>query len=204
MAWTDCGVRPRWPITGISASTSASIIGSRLRPPSSFTAWAPARMSWAALRTVSSTDDVVAQPRQVSDDERRRLGPGARRADMVGDVVDGDLERVVVAEDDHGDRVTDEDEVDPRVIGDARTGRVVGGDHDQRLGPVTDLAAADRRCGHRPACGTLFGRTHVSLLRLVQRSASDSPANVPRGPQNDLAERESGASPAATTQSVRQ
>ena len=41
-------------MTGISASTMASIIGSRLRPPSSFTAWAPARMSAAALRTVSS------------------------------------------------------------------------------------------------------------------------------------------------------
>ena len=56
MALTDCGVRPMWPITGISASTRASIIGRRLRPPSSFTAWAPARISWAALRTVSSTD----------------------------------------------------------------------------------------------------------------------------------------------------
>ena len=43
-------------MTGISASTMASITGSRLRPPSSFTAWAPARTSVAALRTASSAD----------------------------------------------------------------------------------------------------------------------------------------------------
>ena len=53
MACSDCGVSPRWPITGISASRIASIIGSRLRPPSSFTPWAPARISCAAFMTVS-------------------------------------------------------------------------------------------------------------------------------------------------------
>ena len=54
--WIDCGVRPMWPITGISASRMACTIGSRLAPPSSFTACAPARISEAELRTVSSTD----------------------------------------------------------------------------------------------------------------------------------------------------
>ena len=43
-------------MTGISASTMASITGSRLRPPSSLTACAPARTSVAALRTASSAD----------------------------------------------------------------------------------------------------------------------------------------------------
>ena len=43
-------------MTGISAATMASIIGTRARPPSSFTAWAPARTRVAALRIVSSTD----------------------------------------------------------------------------------------------------------------------------------------------------
>src|SRR5262249_43983952 len=56
MAWIDCGVRPRWPITGISASTIASITGTRLRPPSSLTHCAPARIRVAALRTASSAD----------------------------------------------------------------------------------------------------------------------------------------------------
>ena len=36
--------------------THDSIIGTRLRPPSSFTHWAPARISDAALRTVSAED----------------------------------------------------------------------------------------------------------------------------------------------------
>ena len=54
MASTDWGVRPRWPITGISARMIASTAGRRARPPSSFTACAPARMSVAALRTASS------------------------------------------------------------------------------------------------------------------------------------------------------
>ena len=40
-AWIDCGVRPMWPITGISASRIACTASSRLRPPSSFTAPAP-------------------------------------------------------------------------------------------------------------------------------------------------------------------
>ena len=56
MACIDWGVSPTWPITGISAPTRASTILARLAPPSSFTAWAPARMRAAALRTVSSTD----------------------------------------------------------------------------------------------------------------------------------------------------
>ena len=55
-AWMDWGVRPTWPITGTSASTMALIMSTRLRPPSSLTAWAPARINVAALRTVSETD----------------------------------------------------------------------------------------------------------------------------------------------------
>lgn len=47
-------MRPMWPITGISAATSARTIGARFAPPSSLTHFAPARMSLAALCTVSS------------------------------------------------------------------------------------------------------------------------------------------------------
>jgi hypothetical protein len=53
-ALTDWGVRPMWPITGISACRSASIMGIRTAPPSSFTAWQPAStMKRAALCTAS-------------------------------------------------------------------------------------------------------------------------------------------------------
>ena len=41
-------------MTGISARMMASTTGRRARPPSSFTAWAPARIRVAALRTASS------------------------------------------------------------------------------------------------------------------------------------------------------
>ena len=44
-----------WPMTGISALTSAATIGARTAPPSSLTHWAPARISVAPLRTVSAT-----------------------------------------------------------------------------------------------------------------------------------------------------
>ena len=56
----------------------------------------------------------------------------ATAADVAGHVVDGDLEGVVVAEDDHGHRVAHEDDVDAGLVGDAGGGRVVGGDHHQR------------------------------------------------------------------------
>ena len=40
----------------VTGAIDVPTIGNRLRPPSSLTAWAPARTSRAALRTVSSTD----------------------------------------------------------------------------------------------------------------------------------------------------
>ena len=94
---------------------------------------------------------VVAHPRQVGDDERLRLDAlrcRARQATghgrgVVGEVVDGDLQGVVVAEHDHGDGVTDEDQVHPRLVGHPRAGRVVGRDHHERLAAVDDLASPD-------------------------------------------------------------
>ena len=62
---------------------------------------------------------VVAHPRQVADDERLRLR-ARDRADVVRHVVDGDVQRVVVAEHDHRERVADEDHVDARFVDDAR------------------------------------------------------------------------------------
>jgi len=59
--------------------------------------------------------DVVAHPRQVAHDQRAGPGPG-HRGGVVGQVVDGHLEGVLVAEHDHGDRVADQDQVDARLI----------------------------------------------------------------------------------------
>ena len=121
MACTDCGVSPMWPITGISASTMASIIGTRLRPPSSFTACGAGANQRGRVADRVVDRHVVAHPRQVADDQRRRLGPGDRGR-VVGHVVDGHLQRVVVAEHDHGDGIADEDHVDARLVGHAAPG----------------------------------------------------------------------------------
>ena len=80
------------------------------------------------------TGHVVAHPGEVADDECLRAD-ARDRGDMVRHVVDGDPQRVVVAEHDHRERVPDEDHVDPRFVDDARARRVVRGDHDERLTP---------------------------------------------------------------------
>ena len=79
MAWTDCGVRPRWPITGISASRIARTASSRLRPPSSFTAPAPGADQPRRVADGVVDRDVVAEPRQVADDQRARAASARRR-----------------------------------------------------------------------------------------------------------------------------
>ncbi len=86
MRSTDCGVRPRCPITGISASRSARIAGTRFAPPSSFTASAPAsRTNRAALRTRVLGPQVVRHPRHVDDSSALapRAPDGARVVDHV-------------------------------------------------------------------------------------------------------------------------
>ena len=76
-------------------------------------------MRVAALRTVSSVLDVVAHPRQVADDQRALGLARATAATWWAMSAVVDLERVVVAEDDHGQRVADEDEVDAGLVRDA-------------------------------------------------------------------------------------
>ena len=101
-------------------------------PPSIFTACAPAWMKRPALRTDSSTETWY---------ERYGMSPtmsarGAPRDDgarVVEHVVDGDAERVGIAEDDHAEGVADEDDVGAGGVGDLRAGIVVGGDHADAL-----------------------------------------------------------------------
>ena len=45
-------------------------------------------------------------------------------------------------------RVADEDHVDAGLVGHAGARGVVGGDHDERVGAVADLAGADGGNGH--------------------------------------------------------
>ena len=51
----DWGVSPMWPMTGMPARTSASMIRAVRTPPSTLTAWAPAsRMKTPAFSSASS------------------------------------------------------------------------------------------------------------------------------------------------------
>ena len=86
--------------------------GTRRRPPSSLTAWAPARTSVAALRMVSLASRWYVSQGRSPTSKRLRSRPRHRR-DMVGKVLDPHVESVGLSEHDLGERVPDEDHVDP-------------------------------------------------------------------------------------------
>ena len=73
-----------------------------------------------------------AHPGQVAHDQTIGLS-ASNSTGVMGNVVDGYLQRVVVAEHDHRDRVTDENHVDTGVACRSCAGRVVRGQHDQRI-----------------------------------------------------------------------
>ena len=87
---------------------------------------------------------------------RQRGRARATAADVVGHVVDRDVQGVLVAEDVVGDRVAHQQHVDAGGVDDAGARLVVGGDHDERLGAVAALRAL--------TCGTVTGRSAVGLL----------------------------------------
>jgi hypothetical protein len=77
--------------------------------------------------------DLEGAERHVADDDRMpcRAHDGARHEQhLLHRHRDG---RALVAEDDHRRRVADEDDLDARVLGESRSRRVVGGDHDDLL-----------------------------------------------------------------------
>ena len=122
--------------------------------------------------------EVVAHPRQVGDDERARLR-ARDRTGVVRHVVDRDVQRVVVAEHDHRDRVAHEDHVDARGVDRSCRGCVVRGDHHQRCAGALardDIGRAERasgsltRVGHRLS-STVQG-THGSRRRQDSTSTS--------------------------------
>ncbi len=147
IAWIDWGVRPRWPMTGISLSRIALDRVEALAATFELdrTGTRADELRCVAHRLLAR--HVVAHPRQIADDERVRLGP-SDRTHVMGHVVGGDLERVVVAEHDHREGVADEDHVDPGAVHHPGARRVVRGDHHQR---------ASRTLG-RAISGAVIGR----------------------------------------------
>ena len=125
---------------------------------------------------------VVSHPRQVADDECSRAGTGNSR-DVVHHVFDPDVQRVLVAEHDLGESVTDEDDVHAGSIDETSPRLVVGGDHDDGVIPVAPLTRPYRRHGHlflfchlkppsRPA--------HSGCRRFEGLSGSGCPTRRPR------------------------
>ncbi len=82
---------------------------------------------------------VIAAEGHVGHDERAAHG-AAHGARVVQHLVDGDGQRVFVAEDDHGERVADEDEIDAGLVDKARGGVVVGGERGDGLALALHLA----------------------------------------------------------------
>ena len=98
---------------------------------------------------------VIPHPRQVTHHQRPRmihptglrcLQPSMYRRGVVRHVLHRDLQRVLVAEHHHCQRVPDEDEVHARSVGDTCSGSVVGGDHHQPMARTVTAQLPSRHC----------------------------------------------------------
>ena len=166
----DCGVRPTWPMTGMPASTIDSHAGAIGPAPSSLTASAPASLTKRIAFSTAFSSETWNEPNGMSP---TTIGCRAARATVrvrksISSIVTGHR-RALVAEDDHRGRVADEDDVDARVLGEPRAGRVVGGDHHDLLAAPLHLRELGQRqlalgrCAH-------FGspsRTTLSIKRVL-------------------------------------
>jgi hypothetical protein len=77
--------------------------------------------------------DLVAQKRHIGHDERT-LGSAAHGARMMDHRLERNRQRGFVTEDDHAERIADEQRVDPRPLEQPRHGRIVRGQHRNLLG----------------------------------------------------------------------
>ena len=110
---------------------------------------------------------VITAEGHVGHDERAANG-AANGARVVQHLVNGDGKGVFMAENDHGQRVADQDEVDACLVNKARGGVVVGG--ERRDGLALALHFAERRHGdfwegnaglRRMRARRKLGETHV-------------------------------------------
>ncbi|CAB4951672.1 unannotated protein [freshwater metagenome] len=114
---------------------------------------------------------VIAEPRHVGDDQRGRLGAG-HCGGVMRHIGHRDLQRVVVAEHDHGDGIANQNQVDTGSIGHPRTGCVVGRDHDQGNVAAADLATLNGRHGGTCAHWSLLTRPAPRWLPADEENAS--------------------------------
>ena len=142
MRCTLCGVSPRWPTTGISACNQrAHQLDARPFDLDGFSAGFFHKAN--GVGHALGDRAVIAAEGHVGHDQRAMHG-AAHGARVVQHLVHGDGKRVFVAEDHHGQRVADKDEVDAGLVHQARGGVVVGGERGDGLALALHLA----ECGH--------------------------------------------------------
>ncbi len=105
---------------------------------------------------------VIAAEGHVGHDERAAHG-AAHGARVVQHLVDGDGKRVFMAENDHGERVADENEIDAGLVDKPRGGVVVGGERGDGL--ALALHFAERGHGDfwegTPGCARMRARGKI-------------------------------------------
>ncbi len=122
---------------------------------------------------------VEGQPRHVTDDERVRFR-ACDRCGVVDHHVDSDSQSVVISEHDIGDRISDEDGVCTRSVGDSRSWGIIRRNHLE-FRPV--LTGEDRwrsdLCGHGSVpfspptgWGTLYRIQQSGIVNLGRRDGS--------------------------------
>ncbi len=135
-----CGVKPMCAITGMPARTIRLICFALRTPPSSFTAWQPVSFMNRIAVASASSGPFSYEPNGMSAMTSARFAPRTTARGERDQLVDGDRDRRVVAEDRVAGGVADEQEIDARLVEDARRQEVVAGepgDLDPRLlGPL--------------------------------------------------------------------
>ena len=105
MAFTDCGVSPTWPITGISASVSRAITSSRRSPPSTFTASAPASFTKRIRIPQRLVHIALIRAKRHVRHQQRPLHAAPHRLRVVQRFVQRQRQRAVVAQHHHRHRI---------------------------------------------------------------------------------------------------
>ena len=126
-----CGVRPRWPTTGISASVSARD-QLHARPFDLDRLGAGLFHKADGVGHALGHRPVIAAEGHVGHHQRPPHG-AAHGPRVVQHLVHGDGEGVFVAQHHHGQRVAHQHQVDAGLVDQPRSGVVVGGERGDRL-----------------------------------------------------------------------
>ena len=91
--------------------------------------------------------EMVGEPRHVTYEQSSR-SRACHGSNVVGEILDSDLESVLQAEDQLSETIPDEDDVDIGSVHNAGKGRIIGSDHHDGARSPAALAGADIRYCH--------------------------------------------------------